>query len=135
MSDDLDLAIARLLDDDGVAQVARAAVDLDPLVEELLEGGDVEDLVVCGLGGVDRVLGVAIVVLVAFAFCSCGDSSAGEVHIELLGNVRPRGRGVAGGRAFFSTFLVILACPFFGPFVCLPAGAFYSSRRHDQSIF
>jgi hypothetical protein len=53
VSDDLDLAIACLRDLDGVAQVTDATVDLDPVMQELLEGGDVEDLIVDWLRGVD----------------------------------------------------------------------------------
>ena len=53
MGNDLDLAITLLLDDDVVAQVVGAALDLDAVLEELLEGGDVEDLVVGGLRSVD----------------------------------------------------------------------------------
>ena len=56
MSDDFDLSIAGLGDLDGVTQVADAALDLDAVVEELLEGGEVEDLVGDGLGSVDHVL-------------------------------------------------------------------------------
>lgn len=61
MRDDLDLAVAGLRDLDRVAEVAGAAVDLDAVVQELLEGRDVEDLVGGGLGCVDRVLSVALV--------------------------------------------------------------------------
>jgi hypothetical protein len=50
---DLDLAIARLLDDDIITQVVGAAVNLDVVLEELLEGGDVEDLVAGRLRSVD----------------------------------------------------------------------------------
>ena len=53
VSDDLDLALASLLDDDVVAQVADAAIDLDLVLEELLEGSGVEDLVASGLLSVD----------------------------------------------------------------------------------
>lgn len=53
VSDDLDLAIADLGDGDGVAEVADAALNLYAVVQELLESGDVEDLVVDGLGSVD----------------------------------------------------------------------------------
>ena len=56
MGDDLDLAIADLLDLDVVAEVTGAALDLDAVVQELLEGGDVEDLVGHGLRAVDGVL-------------------------------------------------------------------------------
>jgi hypothetical protein len=50
---DLDLAIALLGDLDDLAEVAGAALNLDAVVEELLEGLDVEDLVVDGLRAVD----------------------------------------------------------------------------------
>jgi len=50
---DLDLSIALLRDLDRVAKVAGAALDLDAVVQELLEGLDVEDLVVDGLRAVD----------------------------------------------------------------------------------
>ncbi len=53
MGNDLDLALAGLLDHDIVAQVVGAALDLDAVLEELLEGGDVEDLVASGLLSVD----------------------------------------------------------------------------------
>ena len=53
MRNNLNLAIARLRDLDGVAEVTDTAVDLDLLVQELLEGGDVEDLVAGGLRGID----------------------------------------------------------------------------------
>lgn len=56
MSDNLDLAISDLGDSDAVAEVAGAAFDLDAVVQELLEGADVEDLVADGLRAVDRVL-------------------------------------------------------------------------------
>jgi hypothetical protein len=54
--DDLDLSIAGLGDLDGITEVADAAFDLDLLVQELFEGGDVEDLVVGGLRSIDDVL-------------------------------------------------------------------------------
>lgn len=56
VGDDLDLAIASLGDDDVVTEVADTALDLDAVVEELLEGGDIEDLVARGLRSVDDVL-------------------------------------------------------------------------------
>lgn len=61
MGNDLDLAIALLGDDDVVAQVVGAALDLDAVLEELLKGRDVEDLVVGGLGSVDDVLQARLV--------------------------------------------------------------------------
>ena len=56
MGDDLNLALASLLDLDVVTKVADAAVDLDLVLEELLEGGGVEDLVASGLLSVDNEL-------------------------------------------------------------------------------
>jgi hypothetical protein len=53
VGNDLDLALALLGDLDGVAEVANTAVDLDLLVQELLEGRNIEDLVARGLRGVD----------------------------------------------------------------------------------
>ena len=53
MSDNLDLAITRLGDVDLVTEVTDTALDLDAVVEELLEGRDVEDLVAGGLRSVD----------------------------------------------------------------------------------
>jgi hypothetical protein len=50
---DLDLSITRLRDLDDVAEVSGAALDLDAVMEELLEGLDVEDFVVDGLRAVD----------------------------------------------------------------------------------
>lgn len=51
--DNLNLSITRLGDLDGLAEVSGAALDLDAVVEELLEGLDVEDLVVDRLRAVD----------------------------------------------------------------------------------
>ena len=45
MSDNLDFALSLLRDHHGVTQVAYPSVDLNLVVKELLEGGDVEDLV------------------------------------------------------------------------------------------
>lgn len=56
MGNDFDLALAGLGDDDLVAEVADAALNLDAVVQELLEGGEVEDLVVHGLRSVDDIL-------------------------------------------------------------------------------
>ena len=53
MRDDLDLAVPLLADQDRVPQIADAAVDFDLVVQELFKGGDVEDFVRGGLGGVD----------------------------------------------------------------------------------
>jgi hypothetical protein len=56
VSDNLDLALTNLGDDNVVTEVADTALDLDAVVEELLEGGDIEDLVARGLRSVDDVL-------------------------------------------------------------------------------
>lgn len=53
MGNNLDLALALLLDNNVVAKVVGAALDLDAVLEELLEGSDVEDLVARGLRSVD----------------------------------------------------------------------------------
>ena len=53
VGNDLDLAVTLLLDDNVVAQVVGAALDLDAVLEELLEGRDVEDLVIGRLRSVD----------------------------------------------------------------------------------
>ena len=53
VSNDFDLAVNGLGDDDLVTEVADTALALDAVVEELLEGRDVEDLVACGLRSVD----------------------------------------------------------------------------------
>jgi hypothetical protein len=52
----LDLAITNLRDVDGVAQVTDAAIDLDLVMEELFESGQIKDLVADRLGAVDGVL-------------------------------------------------------------------------------
>ena len=61
MRNDFYLRIALLRNLYNVAKVANASIDLDFVVEELFEGGDVEDLVARGLGKVDDVLGRGIV--------------------------------------------------------------------------
>lgn len=59
MGDDFDLSLSGLGDGDVVAEVVGAALDLDAVVQELLESGQVEDLVADGLAGVDHVLRVS----------------------------------------------------------------------------
>jgi hypothetical protein len=49
----LDLSITDLGDLDDITEVANTTVDLDLVLKELLEGGDVEDLVAGGLRSVD----------------------------------------------------------------------------------
>lgn len=58
MGNDLDLAVTLLGDLDLVTEVANTALNLDLLVQELLEGGDIEDLVGGRLRGVDDELEV-----------------------------------------------------------------------------
>lgn len=53
VGNDLDLAVTLLGDLDLVAEVADTALNLDLLVQELLEGRDIENLVGGRLGGVD----------------------------------------------------------------------------------
>ena len=49
----LDLSIANLGDLDGISEVSDTAINLDLVLKELFEGGDVEDLVACGLRSID----------------------------------------------------------------------------------
>lgn len=53
VSHDLDLSISEVVDDDVLAEVTGAAIDLDALLEEGRESGRVEDAVLGGLLGVD----------------------------------------------------------------------------------
>lgn len=69
MSDNLDLAISLLGDLDVVAEVSGAALNLDAVVQELLEGLDVKDLVVHRLRAVDDELSI-IVSRALFQDCS-----------------------------------------------------------------
>ena len=56
MGNNLDPALANLGDHDVLTEVADAALDLDAVVEELLEGRDIEDLVASRLRSVDNEL-------------------------------------------------------------------------------
>jgi hypothetical protein len=56
MRDNLNLSIALLADLDRVTEVSGAAVDLYAVVEELFEGGEVENFVIDGLRGIDHEL-------------------------------------------------------------------------------
>lgn len=53
MGNDLYLSVSLLRYLHNIAEIPNAPVDLDLVVEELLEGGDIEDFVACGLGGID----------------------------------------------------------------------------------
>jgi hypothetical protein len=64
--DDLDAAVPKVRDIDGLAEVARAALDLNALLQERGEGGGVEDAVVGRLGGVDDVLVACVSFLPTF---------------------------------------------------------------------
>lgn len=56
MANNLDLAISSLRDRDLITQVAGSTLNLDLLVQELLESGQIEDLVAYWLRAVDGVL-------------------------------------------------------------------------------
>lgn len=73
MSSDLDLALTLLLDNDVVAKVVGAALDLDAVLEELLEGSDIEDLVAGRLRSIDDVLEILV-----SDWCSPGRIGVGE---------------------------------------------------------
>ena len=53
MCNDLNLSVALLAYLYGIPQIANAIIDLYFIVQELLEGRDIEDLVGGGLGGID----------------------------------------------------------------------------------
>lgn len=53
MRDDFDAPVVQVADGDVVAEVARAAVDFDALLQEGGEGRGVEDAVLRRLAGVD----------------------------------------------------------------------------------
>ena len=63
MGYDLDLAISLLRDADGIAEIASTAFNFDTVVEELLERGDIEDLVAGGLRCVDSVLRISLMLV------------------------------------------------------------------------
>lgn len=56
MGNDLDFPIPLLRDLYDIAQVPNAPIDLDFVVEEFLEGRDIEDFVARRLRGIDDVL-------------------------------------------------------------------------------
>ena len=51
--DDLDLSISLLIDNNCVTQISDTVVDLDLVMEEFFEGGNIKDLVRSGLRCVD----------------------------------------------------------------------------------
>lgn len=56
VGDNFDLSITNLLDLNNVTEVSYTAIDLDFILEELLECGNVEDLVGSGLRSIDNEL-------------------------------------------------------------------------------
>jgi hypothetical protein len=108
VSGDLDLALTLLLDNDVVTKVVGAALDLDAVLEELLEGSDIEDLVAGRLRSIDDVLrlvsdwcsrgriGVKIVIVssslnsssIQFDFCSLSSIRIAYLLGLLLGLAR-----------------------------------------------
>lgn len=56
MCDDIDLSFTSLADGDSVAQVSNTAFNLDLVVEELFEGGQIKDFVADWLRTVDGIL-------------------------------------------------------------------------------
>lgn len=88
MGNNLNATLAGLGDHDVVTEVADTAIDLDAVVEELLEGRDIEDLVASGLRSVDdellgNLLGLATTSLfrvrIKLAYCSVMSSPGGSL--------------------------------------------------------
>jgi hypothetical protein len=91
VGNNLNLAIAGLRDLDGLAEVAGAALNLDLLVEELLEGRDVEDLVASGLRSVDDELFEVLLDWESLARTMSIELGEGSAH--LLGHLGALGLG------------------------------------------
>ena len=53
MRSDLNLPIAEVLDQHDIAEVSDTVINLDLVLKELLEGGDIKDLVACRLRSID----------------------------------------------------------------------------------
>lgn len=89
VSDDLNLAVTNLGDLNRFAKVAYTALNLDPIVKELLEGRDIEDLVVGGLRSIDDVLYQLPLEcdLQRVCFCPNEHSSRKEQIMYLLGDL------------------------------------------------
>lgn len=77
MGNNLNLAITNGVDDNVVTEVADTALDLDAVVEELLEGRDIEDLVACGLRSVDDELRSVLVLCILVKIAKCNDIPSG----------------------------------------------------------
>ena len=97
MRHDLDLAIALLRDHDRIAQISRPPVDFYAVVQELVERGDVEDLVVDGLRGVDgELMPYMLAFLLLFSASSVGGDECACLLGDFLGLLRAC-FGTAGG--------------------------------------
>lgn len=88
MCDNLNLSITNLADLNDVTEVSDSSVDLDLILEELLECGDVEDLVACWLRGVDdelvRRLASFLVLLLTNANLASTEECAAEGGKEVM---------------------------------------------------
>lgn len=60
MGNNLNLAVTLLLDNHIIAQVVGAPFNFDGVLQKLFKRGDVEDLVACGLLGVDDELSISV---------------------------------------------------------------------------
>lgn len=101
--DNLDLALALLADDDGLAQVSGAAVNLDAVMEELLEGGKIENLIIDRGRAVDDVLCAQL----ALACCT-GFEESKYVEHYLLGDLLSLLACLCGGWSFLFIALSLL---------------------------
>jgi len=80
--DNLNLSITNLADLDDITKVSDSSINLDLILEELLEGGDIEDLVACWLRGVDDELAVMLTNLFAFLIADSDLASTEESGAE-----------------------------------------------------
>jgi hypothetical protein len=107
VGNDLDLAISLLRDLDDLAEVAGAALNLDAVVEEFLEGLDVEDLVVHGLRAVDDELlgdlsGLLLALGGGFLHCTLSLLFCAEESVA-----HPSGQQSGGVHTAAATILII----------------------------
>ena len=100
VGNDLDLAVTLLGDDDSVTQVTDTAVDLDALVQELLEGGDIENLVAGRLRGVDDELRAEQSALSFGRRKHCAGSTEGKGSGEIIAHLLRHLLGLALGADF-----------------------------------
>jgi hypothetical protein len=88
----LNLSVADILDLNDITEVSDTAVNLDLVLKELLEGGDVKDLVACGLRSVDDELCVSSAPILLHITSTHfprhgGGFSRGEKETYLLGDL------------------------------------------------